>query len=294
VASNGHRAYIVVLENRAFVGNARSLSALVCGGAQLLATTSITEMADESGVRRQENPAIACDGDQWIIVFEETMENSSQSDVRMCSGDLAGDQFGLAERRGPVSDMPGSEEHPAIASLWEGGLSTGHLRRAFSTCTLDVGAGATRGAHINPFGFEVCGVQYCGANENSTSRTAWIGAYGTQDPTTSKRIGCFTLPPNAPTYVLVSREPGFVPGVGGSSGNLCLGGNGFGRFSNAVGPASAFGAYYLQFSPTMMPQANGSVAALSGETWYFQGWFRDFQQGSITSNLTNAVAVTFD
>jgi len=67
----------------------------------------------------------------------------------------------------------------------------------------------------------------------------------------------------------------------------------FGRFSNLVAPTTASGDYELVFDPQAMAQPNGSVAAMSGETWYFQAWFRAFQ-GTVTSNLTNGVAITFD
>ncbi|MEM9802952.1 MAG: hypothetical protein AAGA20_21690, partial [Planctomycetota bacterium] len=66
------------------------------------------------------------------------------------------------------------------------------------------------------------------------------------------------------------------------------------RYSNFAAPATSGGRYQLIISPMLIPQASGSVAAMPGETWYFQGWFRDFQNGAVTSNLTNGFAITFD
>ena len=41
-----------------------------------------------------------------------------------------------------------------------------------------------------------------------------------------------------------------------------------------------------------LPQPTGNVPAQCGETWYFQGWFRDAVGGVTTSNMTDAVSVS--
>ncbi|MEM9382164.1 MAG: hypothetical protein AAGB93_19570 [Planctomycetota bacterium] len=294
IASNGERAYLLVLESRALLGSARSLQALVCGGAELLETTSITEMTGDQIGEQQMNPAVACDGERWMIAYEEVPENASQTNVMFCSGNLAGDRFGLAERREPLSVTPQAEVGPAIASLWEGGSDSGQAVLALVTWTREFAPGLTGGAHVRSALDLVNGTQYCEPTDNSTFRPGWISIVGSRSASTPKHITCEDLPPGATTFVLVSRETAFVPAVGGSAGNLCLGGNGFGRFSNLAGPTTADGRYQVSISPTAIPQANGSVAALPGETWYFQGWFRDFQNGAVTSNLTNGFAIQFD
>ena len=42
-----------------------------------------------------------------------------------------------------------------------------------------------------------------------------------------------------------------------------------------------------------LPQPSGSVAALAGETWNFQAWFRDVAGGAATSNFSDAWQVTW-
>ncbi|MDG1051510.1 MAG: hypothetical protein P8R46_14975, partial [Planctomycetota bacterium] len=36
-----------------------------------------------------------------------------------------------------------------------------------------------------------------------------------------------------------------------------------------------------------------STTVLAGETWYWQCWFRDAQEGAGHSNFSNAISVTF-
>jgi hypothetical protein len=42
-----------------------------------------------------------------------------------------------------------------------------------------------------------------------------------------------------------------------------------------------------------IPQSGGFVAALVGDTWSFQAWYRDSAGGQPTSNLTDGLEVLF-
>jgi hypothetical protein len=42
-----------------------------------------------------------------------------------------------------------------------------------------------------------------------------------------------------------------------------------------------------------VPQPNGFMTFLPGETWNFQAWHRDTVGGQSTSNFTDAVSVTW-
>ncbi|MFT6110037.1 MAG: hypothetical protein ACJA2W_002960, partial [Planctomycetota bacterium] len=103
------------------------------------------------------------------------------------------------------------------------------------------------------------------------------------------------LPPSVPTLFLVSQTQASVPGAGGSQGVLCLGGE-IGRF---VGPgqlqvATLDGAAELAIDLTALPQPTGSMAAMIGESWSFQAWFRDAVAGQATSNFTSGAVVVFE
>ncbi|MEL6712712.1 MAG: hypothetical protein AAFP86_03015, partial [Planctomycetota bacterium] len=97
------------------------------------------------------------------------------------------------------------------------------------------------------------------------------------------------VPRNAFSIMLASRDFGFTPAPGGSAGNLCLSGQ-IGRRFGSLHPSARpqednilHRRFDLSFSPTQF-----GVGMLPGETWYFQGWFRD---GPSSSNFTDAMRV---
>ena len=83
-----------------------------------------------------------------------------------------------------------------------------------------------------------------------------------------------------------------MPNPAGSAGNLCLQGS-IGRFNRAgeIGNSGLAGVLELYVDSSDLPSPSGAVSAVSGETWYFQTWFRDVGP---TSNFSNGVQVTFD
>jgi hypothetical protein len=94
-------------------------------------------------------------------------------------------------------------------------------------------------------------------------------------------------------YFLMAETQGFIPLIGGSSGNLCLGFP-FYRFNNQKSGTgqvlnSGSGGTF-SFSPdlTNLPQG---VVFMVGETWDFQAWFRDGFGN--TSNFTDGIEVMF-
>jgi hypothetical protein len=130
------------------------------------------------------------------------------------------------------------------------------------------------------------GSGYCSpAVANSTGQPAVIQAFGSP----------FVLPQNQFGYFINSMSQGFIPGPGGSQGNLCVTGQ-IGRYN----PASGFpvlnsgpgGSISLVLDLANTPQPNGPVAVLAGETWNFQAWYRDLNP-TTTSNFTNAVSIAF-
>ncbi|MEM9378471.1 MAG: integrin alpha [Planctomycetota bacterium] len=107
--------------------------------------------------------------------------------------------------------------------------------------------------------------------------------------------------PIGPGYFLVARSTGTLPMFGGGEGTLCLG-MPLGRYSDDVlipqNTALPFdppsGPVSLRIDNTSIPQPTGAVAAAPGDTFYFQYWYRDVDAiGAATSNLSNAIAITF-
>ncbi len=95
-------------------------------------------------------------------------------------------------------------------------------------------------------------------------------------------------------YFLNGQAQGTPTTPMGSMGDFCLGG-GVGRYNGAsdIRFTGTAGAFELSLDLSDTPTPTGSISILSGQTWYYQAWFRDIVSGSSTSNFTNMLSVTF-
>ena len=94
-------------------------------------------------------------------------------------------------------------------------------------------------------------------------------------------------------FFITSQSQGFAANPGGSAGNLCLSGS-IGRGVGG-GPANTglSGMLSISVDWTNIPQPNGAVAAMVGDTWNFQCWMRDSDgMGMATSNFSDGYSVT--
>jgi hypothetical protein len=89
-------------------------------------------------------------------------------------------------------------------------------------------------------------------------------------------------------YFVASRTGQFVPGFGGSQGNLCVGPV-IQRFSLSPRTPDIHGEVRFRVPLTAF---GGGVTPAPGDAWTFQLWFRDANPG-VTSNTSNALRVTF-
>ncbi|MEM8711135.1 MAG: hypothetical protein AAGG01_09290 [Planctomycetota bacterium] len=128
----------------------------------------------------------------------------------------------------------------------------------------------------------------CEGELNSLGRGASIRVVGSDMPTFGNLQLRVTDRPAGILLPLVSRNSGFVANPAGSRGNLCLGGS----IGRGV-PVNGLSAVTFTMFPQAFPQPDGFEAAISGETWFFQAWYRDFQTGQTVTNFTSAVGVTF-
>ena len=143
--------------------------------------------------------------------------------------------------------------------------------------------------------FDDCvSANYCSTNPNSTGAAAVIGASGS--PVVADNaftLEGWDLPQNQFGYFLASESTTFVPGFGGSDGSLCVGAPQY-RFNNPSDGGQVLnsgGTGTMSFTLDLdgLPQG---ITFDSGETWYFQLWFRDFTTGP-TSNTTDGIEVMF-
>ena len=132
------------------------------------------------------------------------------------------------------------------------------------------------------------GTTYCTAVPNSTSGAASIFALGSNVVANNDLTLVATgMPQGEFGYFLTSTTQSFfVPPT--TQGIVCIAGN-IGRYYDNIGQGPVFS---LQIDVAAVPQPQGLVAVLPGETWNFQYWYRDHNPTS-TNNFTDAVSVTF-
>ncbi len=138
------------------------------------------------------------------------------------------------------------------------------------------------------------GTSYCGpAVPNASGRSAWIAATGSDVASIAEfRLTAHDMPLLSSGYFIASQPQGLTANPGGSIGTLCLGGS-IGRLAMQIRSTSAVGYFDIEVDTTAVPQANGTLPILMGQTWNWQAWFRDNVAGQTTSNFTDAVSVTF-
>ena len=135
------------------------------------------------------------------------------------------------------------------------------------------------------------GSNFCSAVLNSSGFGAHMFGTGSDVVTDNAlTLNAECLPNDSSGYFFVSQGTIFVPNVGSSTGNLCIGGGPVGRFLADVVNTGSGTTVSVLTDLTSFPQPTGSVAVLPGDTYNFQYWFRDI--GS-TSNFSDALAVTF-
>ena len=141
---------------------------------------------------------------------------------------------------------------------------------------------------------ETLGMAYCTPGvPNSTGRPSEISARGSSAASDNMlRLDVRWLPRQTFGYLITSLTQDTVPGAGGSQGTLCLGGS-VGRFSQQAQQSGADGAFSLPVDLSAVPQPNGSVQVMAGQTWNFQCWHRDANP-AVTSNFSNGISVTFN
>lgn len=170
------------------------------------------------------------------------------------------------------------------SSLTAGGIMDDF--RLYSRCI-----SASEIAYWYDHGDRAIGTTYCDpAVANSTGNPGVLAASGsTIVDLNGFSLNASSLPLNSFGYYLTSLTRDFVPGSGGGSGTLCLGGS-LGRgVGGVIVNSGATGTTSVVGDLTMQPQPMGSVAVLPCQTWHYQYWYRDIG----TSNLTNGVSVMY-
>ena len=129
---------------------------------------------------------------------------------------------------------------------------------------------------------------FCGYGlpENSNGETAALAFDGDRSVAANNlRLIARGLPGSTTGLLLSSRGHSSLPlAQSGPHASLCLSGP-IGRFNQQVVQSSPAGIGEVQVDLTRMPHPGGYVAAMPGDTWSFQLWYRD-PLGTRTSNMT--------
>ncbi len=134
---------------------------------------------------------------------------------------------------------------------------------------------------------------YCTAVVNSTGLAGSIAVSNVDTVGRTMDLNATKLPPNSFGFFIASMTQAFVPNAGGSSGNLCIGGQ-IGRgVAGGIQDSGALGEIGGVVDLDMVPTPTGTTPAVSGQTWYFQAWHRDSLIFVSTSNFTDGARVTF-
>lgn len=287
--------YVIVFER--LVGSDYDIFAVVADDGDADNARNITAMQDVAIQDEQADPHIAFDGDDFLVTYG-TEGAGNGLDIYYTTLNVVSDgvelRTGLSERRTPLRNQNGSLRSNAITSTSTSGSGGGGTAMSVWTAGAAGGTGGILGAAVlEERSLDIVGSQYCAANENAGGASAWIRAAAPrQTGATNLQLRCFDLPTQQFGIFLASRGNSVTPNAGGSAGNLCLSG-GIGRINVSVGNSGATGRREYNLNLNAVPTPGGTSATLPGETWFFQYWTRDVQNGMATSNYSNAIGVTF-
>ena len=139
------------------------------------------------------------------------------------------------------------------------------------------------------------GTNFGVANNNSTGVPGQIGASGLGTVVDNDVcLSVSSLPPGRPGIFFVGTQP--LPGGINLGDGLRFVGGQLGRFNRPgeVFMTDADGEASLAIDLTFIPRsAGGPFAVMPGDTLHFQAWHRNSGSGGPSSNLTDALTITF-
>ncbi|QDV06281.1 hypothetical protein Poly30_17890 [Planctomycetes bacterium Poly30] len=177
-----------------------------------------------------------------------------------------------------------------VGAVREDGSGSGIGANQFSNGSSESGAAYFFRLGDGPF------LNYCLPTINSTFQPGRMSGTGSGLVIANDVVlTASALPANAFGFFIVGRDRAYVIQPGGSSGNLCIGGGALGRY---VGPgqvqnAGPGGTISLAINSAAIPSAVGFLAALPGDEFHFQAWYRDSVGGTPVSNFTDGLTVLF-
>lgn len=287
--------YLIAFER--LVGSDYDIFAVVAEDGSANAARSLTAMQDVDINDEQSEPRVAFEGADYVVTYRGEHPSGGwnlYSTALNVTSDGSQLRTGLSERKNIVSVEDGTVGASAITSDFFGAALTGTETLTVWTAEGSSGTdGDIHGAVIVELSSIVVGSQYCEANDNQTGTSGWLTATAVARSAAVLSVGvrAFSLPPNQFCLFIAGQGTDVTPNAGGSAGDLCISG-GLGRYNGQVQNSGPAGQATLVMRPDNIPTPSGSTAFAPGDTWNFQCWSRDVENGMATSNFTNAVAVT--
>lgn len=141
------------------------------------------------------------------------------------------------------------------------------------------------------------GSNYCTANPHYAGGPAVMGATGSTSVFANNvTLRMTDMPPFEFGFFMVSDSSMASTPTPPNNNNLCLGGPAatIGRYNLAgqILNGGAAGEIALAIDLTAVPQGQTVASVAPGQTWYFQGWYRETVPNS--SNFSDALQITFN
>ncbi len=243
--------------------------------------TIMISTASGAGWAKQFAPAVAWDGVNFVVAWEDQRNQANffdaRSDIYAARVDVNG--LVLDPNAFPLANAPEPECYPTLLA------NSGAVLFAASILRADPPFAAYRlGTRVI---FEGCPtpVAYCSAAPNSSGSSATISFSGSASfSQNALTLGCTQLPPSG-TALFFHGAKALSPATPFGNGLLCAGGT-----VRRLPPLTFAGG-----NATQLQDLNWSAYAgmQPGDTRFFQFWFRDVAGGGSGFNLSNALAVTF-
>lgn len=236
-------------------------------------------------LRDETLPSITTDGNRFFVGYAHDIGgNNLQPHFAVVN--VVGEELVLIEGRTRAST---GSDIQAVGEIFLRGDSGREQTRAAFVWTGFDGLTDIRGAVLESQdaiqdGFGTA----CRALDTENGAPAWIAMTGSGSIGAPHQLTLMGMTANQFGYVLVSQTTASVTFPGGSAGRLCLGGD-VGRMVDQVMGTGSDGWFAVNVDTLAVAQPTGSVSILPGQTWYFQGWFRD----SGSSNFTDSVGAVF-
>lgn len=277
-----------------FAPSTEDVMLVVCRNAVGLRTVDL-QIGEHADLIADQNVArLSTSAEDFVVCYPELATPGAWV-YHVTTLDLTQDShLAISERRTTLAPVNAGvlSDGPGMASRFSGGLLASRF--------VGIGWDHLEGTDYDAVGVtffannpDSPGSQYCYGAPNSTGDRGFLRLEGSRSIDSTKTAVASALPAGQFCLLVGATGVNDVPGAGGSTGTLCLGGN-LGRYNSTITPTSSEGIATFPIDPTALPIGLGTSPAMPGMQYQWQVWHRDLTLIGATSNFTNAVSVQFE